>query len=66
MAKRNAIIRAETVAVTCPYCGEPQPAPDNGSDAWMPKQVVDAAGNRTCVSCDAEFTLMPQSRVGVS
>ncbi len=68
MALRPAIITAVSLNVCCPYCGEPQPAPDNGSDAWMPSQVDPEAakGSRTCVSCDKTFRIDIQTRVSVA
>lgn len=67
MARRPAIIQALTLSVCCPFCGEPQPAQDNGSDAWMPHQVETEAGKgpRQCVSCDRSFRINMQSRVSV-
>lgn len=64
-AMKPALLVAETLAILCPHCNEPQPAPDNGSDAWMPAQVKAAEGKRTCVSCDEPFRLSAQSRVQV-
>ena len=66
MPKRNAIISAASLSVCCPYCGEPQPAPDNGSDMWFSSQVKAAAGtDRVCVSCDESFRVISQNRVSV-
>jgi hypothetical protein len=65
MSKRSAIIVAATVEVQCPYCGDPQPSPDNGSHAWMPSQIVTLQGPRVCVSCEEQFILHTQSRVSV-
>jgi hypothetical protein len=62
---RVAIISAFSLEVSCPHCGEPQPAPDNGSEMWMPSQVVAAQGPRTCVACDEAFVIHAQSRVSV-
>lgn len=68
MSKRPAIIEAVTLSVCCPHCGEPQPAPDNGSDMWLPSQVraEEAKGARDCVSCDEAFRINFQSRVSVA
>jgi uncharacterized Zn-finger protein len=62
---KNAVLVAAAIEVTCPHCGEPQPAPDNGSEMWLPSQVTRSQGERTCVSCDEKFVLHAQSRVGV-
>ncbi len=64
MSRRAATIQALTLSVCCPYCGESQPAPDNGSDQWMPAQVAseEAKGSpRSCVSCDETFHIHTQS-----
>jgi transposase-like protein len=63
---RSALITAVTVEVNCPHCGEPQPAPDNGSHVWVPSQVSKADGARhECVSCDKTFVIHAQRRVAV-
>jgi uncharacterized Zn-finger protein len=64
--KRAALIVAASVEVTCPYCGEPQPNPNDGSHLWLPEEVRSAQGTRTCVSCDEPFYLHAQSRVSVA
>jgi hypothetical protein len=49
---RVAQLVAEAVAVTCPYCGEPQPNKD-GSEMWVKEDfTVDTEVPRKCVSCD--------------
>lgn len=65
MSKRNAIITGAALVVCCPYCGEPHPSPDNGSDLWFPSQVKASEGDRQCVACDKWFKLQAQSRVTV-
>lgn len=62
--RRNAIIVAGTVEVRCPWCGEPQPSPDD-SDFWVPSQVITHEGDRVCVSCDEPFRLLAQSRATI-
>ena len=61
---KNAIITAAAVEVQCPYCGDPQPNPTDGSHLWFPSQVTE--GKRTCVACDTEFSVRKQSRVSVA
>ena len=63
--RKVAIIQAATVEVLCPHCGEPQHSPDTGSHMWMPSQVSEKQGMRTCVSCDEDFRLNAQSHVVV-
>jgi endogenous inhibitor of DNA gyrase (YacG/DUF329 family) len=65
MAKRNAIISAAALEVGCPFCGEPQPSPSDGSHLWYPSQVMENQGARNCVSCDKPFTVHVQNRVSV-
>lgn len=60
MATRFAVLIVETFSVCCPHCGEPQPAPDNESDAWMPDQLGANTGKRNCVSCDEPFHIASQ------
>lgn len=66
MTKRIAQIFAVTIEVHCPHCGDAQPSPVDGSHIWLPSQVLTNEGKRTCVACDEEFTLIPQSRAQVS
>lgn len=79
MAQRNAILSTATVEVVCPHCGEPQPAPDNGSHLWMPSQLSAeservqykdgrkmGAGVRECVSCDETFRVISHNRAQVA
>ena len=63
--KRSAVIVAASLEVHCPFCGEPQPAPDNGAHTWMPSQVSAAQGKCVCVACEEAFTIHAQSRVSV-
>lgn len=69
MATKTAQLVAWTVMVECPHCGEPQPAPDNGSDSWMPPLVAQAAAakaERACVACERPFRIVMrrQARIG--
>lgn len=66
---KNTLIYAETLLVLCPHpeCGEAVPNPDNGADAWTPREVTQASGRQvTCSSCDLPFKILPQSRVPVA
>lgn len=63
---RHAQIVAESLAVLCPYCGEPLPNPDNGGDGWLPSELTSAASKQTCNSCDEVFRLIPQSKVTIT
>jgi hypothetical protein len=59
---RRAQLVADAVAVLCPWCAEPQPNPDDGSEQWMiddfREDATDSEGvrlkshKRTCTSCD--------------
>lgn len=69
---RRAQLVADAVAVLCPYCGEPQPNPRDGSEQWTlenfrarttkrGRPIV--AGRRTCVSCEAPMIIGPDTKV---
>jgi len=52
----------EAVSVCCPYCGEPQPNPSDGSEQWMKsdferfnKEHGVGPYTKDCVSCDAQM-----------
>lgn len=68
MSVRQAQLVATTLNVLCPYCGEPQPNPDDGSEQWETRQVERAneTGAKDCVSCERKFRVFPRSRVEVS
>lgn len=51
--KKYAILVAASVEVTCPWCGEPQPSPGDGSHLWLPSEVVAAELEKRCLSCTA-------------
>ena len=62
-----ALVIAQTVAVICPACGEPQPDPDNGSDVWEPDQLKKVSGTkRPCVSCGVEMYVHAHSKTPVN
>lgn len=65
MSKRNAIIVAAQLEVHCPNCGDPQPNPHDESHLWLPSQVEQFSGAKTCNACDEPFTLSVQARVSV-
>jgi hypothetical protein len=63
---RNAQIIAATIEICCPHCGEPLPSPDNGSDAWLPKDIpTDEQKAYTCNSCEEQFRVMFQNKAQV-
>lgn len=67
--KRPAQIIAVSLSVLCPYCGEPQPSPGDGSDIWLPQEVKKEAvenPKHICVSCDCIFPIHEQNKVTVS
>lgn len=54
---RRAQLVADVVSVLCPWCGEPQPNSDDGSEMWdrqmfMSDQSDSRSHRRGCVSCD--------------
>lgn len=68
-SRRPAQVTAGVLNVCCPYCGEPQPNPDNGADGWTGAELFEqaAAGpKRECVSCDEAFLLVSVSTARVS
>ncbi len=52
---RPAQLVADAVAVLCPYCGEPQPNPTDGSEQWekIHFKAYGESSAKTCTSCDA-------------
>lgn len=57
---KKAQLIAAAIAVICPSCKEPQPAPDNGSDLWEPFHIELALGKqRHCTneSCKKPYYL---------
>lgn len=63
---KRAVLTAAAVNVTCPRCGAEYPSSDNGSDMWLPGQVLAANGkDLTCVSCDEPFRVSFENRVGM-
>ena len=62
---RNAYVTASVLEILCPYCQEPQPNPDDGSQMWSPSQMHESQGERKCVACNKQFRLMSQNRVSV-
>lgn len=63
---RFANIMASVVEVSCPYCGEPLPSPDNGSDQWLPSQVEAGQSERVCNACDEPFRVVYQDKAFVA
>lgn len=54
---RQARLVADAVAVCCPYCGEPQPNPVDGSEQWDKGhfRAYDDRPRKKCVACDEEM-----------
>jgi hypothetical protein len=65
-AKRQAVLFASGIEVSCPHCDCMQPNPDDGSHIWTAEQIVLASGVRTCTDCDEVFALNLQPRVHVN
>lgn len=65
-AKRQAVLFASGIEVSCPHCDCMQPNPDDGSHIWSAEQIVLAGGNKICTDCDESFLLTLQSRVHVN
>jgi hypothetical protein len=67
MAKaRTAQMVAVSVVVLCPHCGAEQPAPDNGSDMWLPHQIRALTGEKKpCSACDEPITFSVQTRLNL-
>lgn len=62
---RPAQIIAAQLEVHCPYCGDPQPNSDDGTDVWTPEEVRSNSGGWECVACDKTFLLSPVSMAQV-
>lgn len=60
---RRCQLVAEAVAVLCPFCGEPQPNKDDGSEQWTQENFTKVKGRCACVSCDMQFVLSTDSKV---
>ena len=53
----TAQLYAETVQVLCPFCAEPQPAPD-GSLVWTSSDFETKHGTFNCVSCERKISIL--------
>lgn len=62
MEGRRAVLAVEAVSVLCPYCGEPQPSPDNGSDMWTRMDFEKRSGMRECTACDKRMLISSDSK----
>lgn len=64
---RPAQLVADAVAVLCPYCGEPQPNPKDGSDLWEQSHfraiAKEDSGKRQCAACDATMHVWSTPKV---
>jgi hypothetical protein len=54
---KRAQLACEAVSVLCPYCGEPQPSPDNGSDMWTRENFDKKSGIFGCTACDEQILI---------
>lgn len=59
---QRAILCCEAVSVVCPYCGEPQPSPDNGSDMWTRENFKAKSGVFACTACDERLLISPDPK----
>lgn len=62
---RPAQLVADAVSVLCPYCGEPQPNPKDGSEQWEKGhfRATNDEPRRKCVSCDEEMFIFSRQEV---
>lgn len=68
--RKQTTVVASGIEVLCPFCGEPQPSPGNGSFIWLSEELATVAldskrANRQCVSCDVDIRVVAPARVGV-
>jgi hypothetical protein len=65
--KRLVNIQAVTIEVHCPHCGDPLPAPDNGSHLWTLEMVRASAigeGLASCNACDEPIIFDVPAKIG--
>lgn len=60
---RRAQLVADAVAVLCPWCAEPQPNKEDGSEQWTAENFEKLQGRWKCVACDAQFLITKDTRV---
>lgn len=60
---RRAQLVADAVAVLCPWCAEPQPNKEDGSEQWTAENFKKIQGRWKCVSCDEQFLVTPENKV---
>lgn len=70
---RRAQLVTDVVSVLCPWCSEPQPNPDDGSEQWTIEHFrddrTDKSGRRVrssvrgCVSCDGRMLVDADPKV---
>ena len=59
--RRAQLVCAEVV-VLCPFCGETQPSPDNGSTMWTSENFLAKSGIFACVSCDERILISSEPK----
>lgn len=62
---RRAQLIAESVAVCCPYCGEPQ-LNRQGSEMWTAQDFIGAPSRIKCNSCDETMSVSHESKATFS
>lgn len=60
---KRAQLVADAVAVLCPFCAEPQPNKQDGSEQWTVENFRLLQGSWTCVSCDERFMVSCDTKV---
>ena len=62
---RHAQLVADAVAVCCPYCGEPQPNPTDGSEQWELRhfRMYAERPRKSCCACDEEMFVFHSKNV---
>jgi len=59
---KRAQLIADVVSVICPYCGEPQPNPEDGSEQWELLHFARGT-SKTCTACDKRMVLGSDTKV---
>ena len=60
---RRAQLVADAVAVLCPWCAEPQPNKEDGSEQWTAENFAKIQGSWKCVACDERFLITKDTKV---
>ena len=59
---RRAYLVTDVVGVCCPFCGDAQPNPTDGSEQWQRSDFEKVTGSKPCVSCDAPILITPDPK----